>query len=52
MAARLGLLVTGGSDYHRDGGHHEGTLGRVTLPQAAFDRPVARRRGAESGIKQ
>jgi hypothetical protein len=52
MAARLDLLVTGGSDYHRDGGHHEGTLGRVTLPQAAFDRLVARRRGAESGIKQ
>jgi predicted metal-dependent phosphoesterase TrpH len=51
MAARLGLLVTGGSDYHRDGGHHDRGLGRVTLPQAEFDRLVARRRGAESSAK-
>ncbi|MGH9312606.1 MAG: PHP domain-containing protein [Vicinamibacterales bacterium] len=38
MAVRLGLLVTGGSDYHRDDGRHAGALGRVTLPQADFDR--------------
>jgi 3',5'-nucleoside bisphosphate phosphatase len=38
MAVRLGLLVTGGSDYHRDDGHHPGVLGRVTLPQDDFDR--------------
>jgi predicted metal-dependent phosphoesterase TrpH len=42
MASRLGLLVTGGSDYHRDEGHHEGALGRVTLPQAEYDRLQAR----------
>jgi hypothetical protein len=45
MAARLGLLVTGGSDYHRDNGHHEGALGSVTLPQTEFDRLLARREG-------
>jgi 3',5'-nucleoside bisphosphate phosphatase len=40
MASRLGLLVTGGSDYHREDGHHGSGLGRVTLPQADFDRLV------------
>jgi 3',5'-nucleoside bisphosphate phosphatase len=48
MAARLGLLVTGGSDYHRDGGHRDGGLGRVTLPQTDFDRLLTRHRRAES----
>jgi predicted metal-dependent phosphoesterase TrpH len=52
MAGRLGLLVTGGSDYHRDGGHHESVLGRVTLPQAEFNRLLAKREGTESAARQ
>jgi predicted metal-dependent phosphoesterase TrpH len=51
LASRLGLLVTGGSDYHRDGGHHEPALGRVTLPQMEFDRLLAKREGTESGAR-
>lgn len=43
MASRLELLITGGSDYHRDDGHHGPGLGRVSLPQADFDRLVMRR---------
>jgi hypothetical protein len=44
IAADRALLVTGGSDYHREDGHHASALGRVTLPQADFDRLVAGRR--------
>ena len=30
------LAVSGGSDFHADGGHHQGGLGRVTLDPADF----------------
>jgi predicted metal-dependent phosphoesterase TrpH len=36
MAATLGLLVTGGSDFHGDPSHDRGGLGSVTLPAADF----------------
>lgn len=41
IADDRGLLVTGGSDYHRDEGHHASALGRVTLPKEDFDRLLA-----------
>ncbi len=37
LAARLGLLVSGGSDFHGESGHRAGRLGQVTLERAAFD---------------
>ena len=36
MARALGLLVTGGSDFHGDSGHRESRLGRVTLDAEDF----------------
>lgn len=36
MASSLGLLVSGGSDFHGDPSHHIGALGIVTLPAADF----------------
>ena len=36
LAARYGLGITGGSDFHADGDHHAGTLGSVGLPSADF----------------
>jgi predicted metal-dependent phosphoesterase TrpH len=36
LKTRLGLLATGGSDYHRDDGEDAAALGRVTLPAADF----------------
>jgi len=38
LAQTLGLLVTGGSDFHGDVGHRTSRLGSVTLPSADFDR--------------
>jgi predicted metal-dependent phosphoesterase TrpH len=38
MAKRLGVAVSGGSDYHGDDGHDHVPLGGVSLPQAEFDR--------------
>ena len=37
-AARLGLLVTGGSDFHGDVTHRAPALGTVTLPDADYER--------------
>lgn len=37
LAAELGLLVTGGSDFHGDTGHRAGRLGRIGLAPADFD---------------
>ena len=37
-AARLGLLVTGGSDFHGHPSHRASTLGQVTLPQEDYAR--------------
>ena len=48
LASRLGLLVTGGSDYHREE-DDEAALGRVTLPTDAFKLLVDR---AESRSKR
>jgi predicted metal-dependent phosphoesterase TrpH len=42
MAARYGLLVTGGSDYHGPGSGRTEGLGRVTLDREDFDRLAAR----------
>ena len=43
MADRLGLAVSGGSDYHRDQSHGGGGLGSVSLPADAYARLKARR---------
>jgi predicted metal-dependent phosphoesterase TrpH len=50
MAARLGLLVTGGSDFHGDSGHRISRLGSVALPSADFEslRIAAERRRLQS----
>jgi len=37
MAAKLGIAVSGGSDYHGDPSHGPARPGAVSLPQAAFD---------------
>jgi predicted metal-dependent phosphoesterase TrpH len=37
LKTRLGLLATGGSDYHRDDGEDAAALGRVTLPIAEYE---------------
>ena len=44
LAGRLGLLVSGGSDYHGDPSHGPGSPGAVSLPQDQFERLKARRR--------
>jgi len=36
LAAQHGLAVSGGSDFHGDGGHHARTLGIVTLPPSDY----------------
>jgi hypothetical protein len=36
LAARLGIGMSGGSDYHADDSHHAAGLGSVTVPVAAF----------------
>jgi predicted metal-dependent phosphoesterase TrpH len=41
IARSLGLAVSGGSDFHGDGGHHRGMLGSVTLPPGDFDALIA-----------
>ena len=37
LAAELGLLVTGGSDFHGPEGHRAGRLGTIGLPLADFE---------------
>ena len=49
VAARLNLLVTGGSDFHGQTGHHACTLGSVTLPRDDYDRLRAAAGRAGSG---
>ena len=45
LAADLGLLVTGGSDFHGDSGHRVSRLGAVSLAAGDFDRlSIAARR--------
>ena len=38
LARTLGLLVTGGSDFHGDNGHRVCRLGTLTLPREDYDR--------------
>ena len=45
LADRLGIAVTGGSDYHADPSHGA-VLGGVTLPPERYERLKARRRSA------
>jgi predicted metal-dependent phosphoesterase TrpH len=51
MAARLGLAVSGGSDYHGDESHGSGGPGAVSLPPDAYSalRRRATRRATASG---
>ncbi len=44
LADRLGLAVTGGSDYHGDPSHGPRSPGAVSLPPDRFERLKARRR--------
>jgi predicted metal-dependent phosphoesterase TrpH len=37
LAGRLGVAISGGSDYHADGSHGAGGLGSVSLPAELFD---------------
>jgi 3',5'-nucleoside bisphosphate phosphatase len=46
LADRLGLAVTGGSDYHGDPSHGSRSPGAVSLPPDQFERLKARRRSA------
>jgi hypothetical protein len=48
LAARYGLLVSGGSDYHGDEGRRKAAFGKVGLPEADFERFSARRGRKES----
>lgn len=43
LAARLGLAVTGGSDFHGEGRNHRSVLGGVRLPAADFQQLLERR---------
>jgi predicted metal-dependent phosphoesterase TrpH len=49
LAARLGLAISGGSDYHADDSHGATSLGRVSLPPEAFEQLKARRRSGLTG---
>jgi 3',5'-nucleoside bisphosphate phosphatase len=46
MARGLGLLMTGGSDYHGRGSGRADGFGRIGLPREHFERLVARAHGA------
>jgi predicted metal-dependent phosphoesterase TrpH len=43
IAGRLGLAVTGGSDYHGEGTHGSSHPGSVSLPRVHYDRLIGRR---------
>jgi hypothetical protein len=42
MAASLGLLASGGSDYHGEGAHRTARLGGASCPREEFMRLEAR----------
>ena len=44
LATAHSLAISGGSDFHADGGHHPGGLGRVTLDPADFAALLSRRK--------
>jgi len=46
LAARLGVAVTGGSDFHADDSHGSSAPGRVSLPRDAYERFKSRRRSS------
>jgi 3',5'-nucleoside bisphosphate phosphatase len=46
LAGRLGLAVSGGSDFHADDSHGARSPGTVTLPREHYERLVERARGA------
>ncbi len=48
FAERLGLAVSGGSDYHADDSHGAAHPGMVSLPRVHFDALVRRRRERKS----
>jgi predicted metal-dependent phosphoesterase TrpH len=51
FARQLGLLVTGGSDYHADNEHGGGGPGSVSLPREHYERLIARgRRPPAAGV--
>jgi predicted metal-dependent phosphoesterase TrpH len=52
VAARLDLLVTGGSDWHGDSefGHHGLALGEMDVPAEWLER-LERRRGSRNGVR-
>ena len=50
MARRMGLLVTGGSDFHGDPSHGPTAPGVVTLPPDEFARIQARRRATSRAM--
>ena len=43
LAARLGVAVSGGSDYHADDSHGPEQLGGISLPEEHYGRLEARR---------
>ena len=49
IAERMGLAVTGGTDYHADESHGAAAPGRVSLPRAHYDRFRAARRASAAG---
>ena len=49
IAERMGLAVTGGSDYHADDTHGAMAPGAVSLPRTHYDRLRATRRATASG---
>jgi predicted metal-dependent phosphoesterase TrpH len=51
MAERLGVLVSGGSDYHADSAHGAAGPGSVSLPQPLYDRLKAGAAGRRAAMR-
>jgi len=49
LAARLGIAVSGGSDYHADQSHGGRSIGSVALPREAYERLKERHRQGQQG---
>jgi predicted metal-dependent phosphoesterase TrpH len=50
FADKVGIAVTGGSDFHADSAHGGRTVGCVSLPPAAFERLKALSAARRSGF--
>jgi 3',5'-nucleoside bisphosphate phosphatase len=50
IAARLGLAVSGGSDFHGEDSHHQSGLGTVTLSAEDFARLELRARASDRAV--